>query len=103
MITSEGNWWNYKNEFKIYKKEAGKTGFTKKEAEIIAPQVESLACLSKQVGDYQYAPVSLHKESFYVFINCTGKVSLPEKEGNPIKTLDKDLFLDFKTKKDLNV
>jgi hypothetical protein len=62
-------------------------GFTKNEALQIGEQLSL-----KQNKESYYVPVEINGENFYVK-NIFNHVTLPlDKQGNPIKTLDKNLF-----------
>ncbi|MBI2124269.1 hypothetical protein HYT92_00605 [Candidatus Pacearchaeota archaeon] len=72
MINKHGLWWRYSDSnYSFLISNRKDDGFSREDAENIAPQLKEAAIKSMNFGNCQYVQVSLGEERFYVIIKKT--------------------------------
>jgi hypothetical protein len=97
MVEEFGCWWAYKKGyFNLLISNDDKYGFTREEAEEIAPQVIETSGRAHDLMRGTYQRVKCKNKEFYVLVDATRGIKLPRLRGGAHgKTLDSSQIIDF--------
>ncbi len=95
-------YWKYeKDSYEFLIARNNKTGFTKQEAEIIAPQLIEDSKLCAKLNSSKYKKVSIHNKNFYVLIDVIGKITKPRLKNQTYGlTSDSSKILGYREKEE---